>query len=203
MAKRKLTKNELKTQRDALKRYRRFLPTLELKKQQLIEEIRRVEQTLQKHEQAEAELRAQVAAWVQLFAEPVGLDTLLTLEEVVTDEGNIAGVTIPLFIKAVFRVADYDLFGTPLWIDRALDVVQVLASLVIAREITQQQRELLQRELRTTIQRINLFEKVMIPACLEHIHMIQIYLGDQMANAVARGKIAKLKLGELQMEVVA
>jgi len=203
MGTRKLTKNELKTQRDALKRYRRFLPTLELKKQQLIEEIRRVEQSLQEHERAETELRTQVAAWVQLFAEPVGLDTLIALDEIVTDEGNIAGVAIPLFVTATFRVAEYDLFSTPLWIDRALDVVQALAARIIAREIIQRQRQLLQRELRTTIQRINLFEKVMIPACLEHIRMIQIYLGDQMANAVARGKIAKLKLGELQMEVVA
>ena len=32
MAKIKLTKNELKTQRDALKRFQRYLPTLQLKK---------------------------------------------------------------------------------------------------------------------------------------------------------------------------
>ena len=36
MAKIKLTKNELKAQRDALKRFQRYLPTLQLKKQQLM-----------------------------------------------------------------------------------------------------------------------------------------------------------------------
>ena len=40
MAKLKLTKNELKKQKDALKRYTRYLPTLELKKQQLQAEQR-------------------------------------------------------------------------------------------------------------------------------------------------------------------
>ena len=43
MAKIKLTKNELKVQKDALKMYQRYLPTLTLKKQQLQAEIRAIE----------------------------------------------------------------------------------------------------------------------------------------------------------------
>ncbi|MDR0389272.1 MAG: V-type ATP synthase subunit D, partial [Spirochaetaceae bacterium] len=43
MAKIKLTKNELKKQKDSLKMYRRYLPTLMLKKQQLQAEIRTTE----------------------------------------------------------------------------------------------------------------------------------------------------------------
>jgi len=44
MAKIKLTKNEQKKQKDSLKRFRRYLPTLLLKKQQLLIEIRLIEQ---------------------------------------------------------------------------------------------------------------------------------------------------------------
>ncbi len=200
MAKLKLTKNELKTQRDALKRYRRFLPTLELKKQQLVEEVRRVERVLADKQQAEARVRVALAGWVQLFSEPVAFAEKLVLERVETRAANIAGVIIPVFIAAHFKVNEYDLFSTPLWVDRALEVVQELARIRIERAIIERQRDLLQRELRTTIQRINLFEKVKIPAALTSIRMIQIYLGDQMANAVARGKIAKAKLSETQME---
>ena len=43
MAKIKLTKNELKVQKDALKMFRRYLPTLTLKKQQLQTEIRTID----------------------------------------------------------------------------------------------------------------------------------------------------------------
>ena len=43
MAKIKLTKNELKIQKDALKMYKRYLPTLTLKKQQLQTEIRSID----------------------------------------------------------------------------------------------------------------------------------------------------------------
>jgi len=200
MAKLKLTKNELKTQRDALKRYRRFLPTLELKKQQLVEEVRRVEHVLADKQQAEARVRAALAGWVQLFSEPVALEEKLVLARVETREANIAGVLIPVFVAAHFKIHDYDLFSTPLWVDRALEVVQELAGIRLERAIIERQRALLQRELRTTIQRINLFDKVKIPAALGNIRMIQIYLGDQMANAVARGKIAKAKLSETQME---
>ena len=43
MAKIKLTKNELKTQRDSMARFQRYLPTLQLKKQQLQMEMRRLD----------------------------------------------------------------------------------------------------------------------------------------------------------------
>ena len=46
MAKIKLTKNELKFQRDALKRFQRYLPTLQLKKQQLQMEVRHVREEI-------------------------------------------------------------------------------------------------------------------------------------------------------------
>ena len=44
MAKIKLTKNEQKAQKDALKMYERYLPTLTLKKQQLQSEIRTIDE---------------------------------------------------------------------------------------------------------------------------------------------------------------
>jgi vacuolar-type H+-ATPase subunit D/Vma8 len=39
----KLTKNELKSQKESLKMFKRYLPTLQLKKQQLQTEIRGIE----------------------------------------------------------------------------------------------------------------------------------------------------------------
>ena len=44
MAKVKLTKNALKAERDALKRFQRYLPTLLLKKQQLQMEMRTLQE---------------------------------------------------------------------------------------------------------------------------------------------------------------
>ena len=50
--------------------------------------------------------------------------------------------------------------------------------------------------MRSTAQRVNLFEKVKIPEARENIRVIGIYLGDQQTSAVVRGKIAKKKLQE-------
>ncbi|MDP2927327.1 MAG: V-type ATP synthase subunit D, partial [Candidatus Omnitrophota bacterium] len=59
---------------------------------------------------------------------------------------------------------------------------------------------ILRQELRVTTQRVNLFEKVKIPLAEENIRLIKIYIGDQMANAVGRSKIAKRKIEELILE---
>ncbi|MEW6550089.1 MAG: V-type ATP synthase subunit D, partial [Spirochaetota bacterium] len=56
--------------------------------------------------------------------------------------------------------------------------------------------ELLTQELRTTTQRVNLFEKVKIPETLGEIKKIGIYLGDQQTAQVVRGKISKKKVEE-------
>ena len=61
-------------------------------------------------------------------------------------------------------------------------------------EIVERKLALLQDELRKVIQRVNLFEKVIIPEARENIRRIRIALGDRMTAAVARAKIAKEKL---------
>ncbi|MCX7847115.1 MAG: V-type ATP synthase subunit D [bacterium] len=203
MAKLKLTKTELKAQRDALARFQRFLPTLELKKEQLIQQIRRVQHEYDTVASQQAQLERQLSAWVALFAEDVAFADKVRLIQVHTREGNIAGVIIPIFERAEFAVADYDLFSTPLWVDRAVEMIQTIGSLRAQQLILAEQQRRLSHELRITIQRINLFEKVKIPECRENIRRIQIYLGDQQANAVARGKIAKGKLADMQIGVVA
>ena len=62
---------------------------------------------------------------------------------------------------------------------------------------------ILKRELLITSQRVNLFEKVKVPESQEAIRRIKIYIGDQMANAVGRCKIAKRKIEEIEAQGVA
>ena len=69
-------------------------------------------------------------------------------------------------------------------------------------EVIKKAEKILSRALRVTTQRVNLFEKVKIPECLENIRVIRIYLGDQMANAVGISKVAKKKI-EIKEEMMA
>ena len=69
MAKIKLTKNELKVQKDALKMYRRYLPTLTLKKQQLQAEIRTIEAKAMAVRKEKRDLEKDFNSWIAVFSE--------------------------------------------------------------------------------------------------------------------------------------
>jgi len=220
MAKIKHTKNELKAQNEALSRYQRFLPMLQLKKQQLQAEIQAVDTLLDARQVAFDSAMEGLSKWSALFSEPVDLSTLLTLDGIETETGNIAGVRIPIFksihlstlltldgietetgniagvripiFKSILITrSPLDLFATPTWLDDAQDALFSLMELRAEIDVLNDQRRLIGEELRTTSQRVNLFEKVKIPECQENIRFIKIFLGDEQTAAVARGKLAK------------
>ena len=193
MARIKHTKNELKAQRDALKRFERYLPTLQLKKQQLQLEVRQVEAKVEETRAREREVKDQLDAWIRLLADPVELSDYIRLESVEREEGNIAGVRIPVLKEVRFHREMPDLFETPSWLDDAIRVLEELARLRAEREALEEAKQNLESELRTTNQRVNLFEKVKIPEAKDNIRVIRIFLGDEMTAAVARSKIAKGK----------
>ena len=194
MAKIKLTKNELKKQKDNLKRFTRYLPTLELKKKQLLAEIRQIQQTVDNLQAEVAKVNKQVNAWADVFAEDINLGEFFQVTDIKTDVGNIAGIDIPIFEDVVFEDNEYDLYTTPLWVDMALRVVKEQIKRRAELQIAEEQQEIIRNELRVTIQRIKLFEEVKIPEAKENIRVIQIFLGDQMTAEVVRGKIAKAKI---------
>jgi V/A-type H+-transporting ATPase subunit D len=194
MAKAQLTKSGLKRQKDDLKRYLRFLPTLELKKQQLLAEIRRVQTRIDRLEKESAEREDAVRPWIAVLSEPTAIEDWLRVAHIRTAAGNIAGIAIPVLEGVDFEEARYDFLDTPLWVDRALPILREEAGARVAIGVALEQQAILRRELRTTIQRIKLFEEVKIPEAREAIRIIQIFLGDLRTAEVVRGKIAKAKI---------
>jgi V/A-type H+-transporting ATPase subunit D len=195
MAKIKLTKNELKKQKDSLKMYQRYLPTLLLKKQQLQGEIRLTEIRSKELHTEKDLLNESFKSWIGVFSEK-GFFTpgIIKVTGLKTSHGNIAGVAIPIFEGAEFAIAPYDLARTPLWLDIAVEKMKQVILLDLEAHIVEEQRRRLDKELRTTTQRVNLFEKIKIPETRGSIKKIQVYLGDQQTSAVVRGKIAKTGL---------
>ena len=204
MAKVKLTKTELKAQSDALKRFQRFLPMLQLKKQQLQSEIAGIVAKAESVSAREREVRSELDSWVGLIAtDEELLSGLVSVKSVKTGTANIAGVAIPTFESIDTDVKDIDAWATPAWIDDAVAVTTQILSLQCERRVYEEQRRLVQEELRQTSQRVNLFEKVKIPQCKEAIRVIKITLGDEQTAAVTRGKIAKSRTPEADSEVAA
>ena len=195
MAKFKLTKNEQKKQKDRLKMFTRYLPTLQLKKQQLQTEIRSIEARAAAVFERKRQLEADFRDWIAVFGDSFELKPeWIKIRAIRRGEGNIAGIRIPVFESVDFVETRYDLYLTPLWIDKAIVKMKEVIALDMEIKVLNEQIAVLGRELRTATQRVNLFEKVKIPETREIIKKISIYLGDQQTSEVVRGKIAKKKL---------
>ena len=199
MAKIKFTKTELKNQQDDKKQFERFLPTLQLKKQQLQMEVRQSTDALEKNLAAQRELEAALASCIDFFGDEetaLLVCSKVVIKEVVKGSANIAGINIPTFDHVEFEPASWDLMETDWFVDDAIAAAREAVALREAYKVLKEQFELLSSELRTTSQRVNLFEKVKIPECKENIRKIGIFLGDMNTSAVARSKIAKSKAQE-------
>jgi V/A-type H+/Na+-transporting ATPase subunit D len=194
MAKIKYTKNELKRQKDALKRFTRYLPTLTLKKQQLQLEIVKAMHAIEEIRQKITGLSASVGAWVDVFGEDLSLKDMISVKELETKTENIAGIDLPVFLGVGFNTRDYDLMGMPLWVDFGVDAIRQMIELRFQLLLLNKKQALLSDELRTTTQRVNLFEKIKIPESRDNIRKINIVLGDMQTAAVVTGKIAKHKI---------
>lgn len=199
----KLTKNEQKVQKDHLKQYQRYLPTLQLKKQQLQSVIMQIKADLEKKQSEREDMIGNLDDWIAVFAENTlfdaekQLNSLVQPDKVIVTTENIAGVKLPAFKELTFKDISYSVDDYPLWVDTALIKLREIARLDALVSTLRKQVELLDKELRSTSQRVNLFEKVKIPEAKENIRVIGVYLGDQQTAAVVRGKISKKKLVEV------
>ena len=196
MAKIKYTKTEQKHQQDSLKQFQRFLPTLQLKKQQLQQEVRLSLEKLAANREARKSALQNLAGVLIFFSEKSEAEkftALVKVEAINTSTANIAGITIPVFEGVRFAGTEWDLLTTPWHTDECVAALKESLSLRAEGKILEEQYHLLLAELTTTSQRVNLFEKVKIPECKENIRRIRIQLGDMETGAVARSKIAKKK----------
>jgi V/A-type H+-transporting ATPase subunit D len=194
MAKVRLNIQELKRQQADLKMYRRFLPTLVLKKLLIQLELNRAKRSLEETVKQEKDLMDWIHTWVAVMGEEAGITEMLRIESVETATTNVAGVEVPVFKGIRFKKADYDLYTTPLWVDKAMEELKRVLTIRAEVLTIRQQIERLESEWRRTIKRVNLFEKIKIPQTVENIRVIQIFLADQEAAAIVRGKLAKIKI---------
>ncbi len=194
----KLTKNELKKQKDDLKRFDRYLPTLKLKQQQLQSILQKILYQIKALQEKYHEYVHSIDTWIAVFGDSDAslIEQYIEHIKLEVEMQNIAGVDVPIYKELLVQLVDYDIYTTPYWLDDGIssliDVLKIAAEI----EVYQQQYEKIEKELRITIQRVNLFEKIKIPETKHNIRVIQIYLGDQQTAGVVRGKITKGRIVE-------
>jgi len=203
MAKRKikLTRTELKLQRDALARYERYLPTLKLKQQQVQSSIVQAKQAFDRVHAEVHKAQQIVDAYKHVFHDIAGVNVqaLAKTETVKSGTRSVAGIAVPQFEGVTFARTDYSLFGTAPWVDRAVLDLREVNRLTAELTLLQACLDLLLTELKKVMQRVNLFEKIKIPETQDNIRRIRIAVGDQMTAGVARAKIAKAKLVQKEL----
>lgn len=198
MARIKLTKTELRLQQIRLKQLQKYLPTLQLKKALLQVEVNQTNLEIDQLVQQFHSQETLIQKYIPLFAEKnsASFFSSLSIIEVKKNYENIAGVEIPLFQEVVFAEPDYSLFDTPVWYESAMDAMRKLLSIQENIRVVEEKKTALEKELRDVSIRVNLFEKILIPRCIENIKRIKIFLGDQQLAAVSQAKVSKKKILE-------
>ncbi len=87
----------------------------------------------------------------------------------------------------------YALLAKPEWVDRLAELLAAVLELRVRLQVEQRRLAQLDAAVRTITQRVNLFDKVLIPRTRENIRRIHIFLADGERAAVVRAKIAKAK----------
>lgn len=194
MAKLKLSKSAMQQERSQLKLYEKTLPSLDLKRRQLTVELAKARHAYLDAQQSVEKLEMSIGQQLPMLANPdIEIAGLVEMTDFELGEENVVGVRLPILRSIHCTVADYSLLAKPAWVDvlveRLRDVAELRTQVLVNAERV---RILAYQEKRVT-QRVNLFDKILIPTAKKNIQRIQIFLGDADRAAVVRSKIAKRK----------
>jgi V/A-type H+/Na+-transporting ATPase subunit D len=194
MARLTLSKSSLSTQSRQLKTFERFLPSLDLKRRQLIAERAKAVQAIAETEETIERLRELLKTAIPMAAnQEVSVDGLVTVASVQIDTINIMGVRLPQIGQIRLKRRSYSLLAKPAWVDSLAELLEKMLQMKLQIQVDQRRLVLLDEAVKTVTQRVNLFDKVLIPRTRENIRKIQIFLADAERAAVVRAKIAKGK----------
>ena len=196
MARLALNKATLTKLTRQLKAYKNFLPSLDLKRRQLLGEQAKAKQALEDINKQLEGLEPLIASdLVMLSNQEVDLTDIVKVVGVDMAEENVMGTRLPKLNKVDIQVREYALLGRPHWVDRLVESLKIAVEMRLQLQVAEQRRVLLGKAARTITQRVNLFDKVLIPQTQTDIKKIQIYLSDVERAAVVNSKISKRKKG--------
>lgn len=194
MARVPLSKSQLSKEKENLASYSRYLPALDLKRQQLMGERVRARREIARIEAEVAEVIETAGAAIPMMADArVALDGLVRLGRIERSTQNVAGVRLPVVASVEVIRAPYGRMVRPHWVDAFVERMAAAIRLRVEAQVAEERLAALEVAVRRITQRVNLFEKVLIPQTRDNIRRINVYLGDAERAAVVGAKIAKRK----------
>ncbi|MFN3660801.1 MAG: V-type ATP synthase subunit D [Brevinematales bacterium] len=170
------------------------LPTLKSKETALRLTVKRLKEERDKISQEFDRYLKEMEDNIRLWAEFP--DALVLLEKVVITTQKIAGVKTPDFSDVNMRVASYSLFHAPMWYTDGIGQLEKIARILSRLKILERKMAILDYARRKTTQKVNLYEKVQIPAYEEAIRKIKRFLEDVDNLEKSAQKITKQKVIE-------
>ncbi|MFG0286942.1 MAG: V-type ATP synthase subunit D [Rhodopirellula sp. JB044] len=194
MSKLRLSKHSLQQQQQQLKLYEKLLPSLDLKRRQLTVEAQKAREEQRVAIEAAEALEMKIGEDLPMLAdERLDLTGLVKMDGYRVGEQNVVGTRLPILEQMHFVVADYSRMATPAWIDILVQRLKDAAEARVRSRIAGERVEILSHAVRRITQRVNLFDKVLIPDAKKNIQRIRIYLGDAERASVITSKLAKAK----------
>ncbi len=194
MARLSFSKAALHKQGALLKRYRHYLPSLDLKRQQLMVEKAKAVKQLQTTQSLIQQQELFVFDNLPMLADnSIELEHLINVKQIAIEQENVVGVDLPSLKSVYFEEQHYSFFCKPHWVDMAVLKLKQMLELKIRLQVEQQRLDLLNKAVKKVTQRVNLFDKVLIPGAEQNIRKIRIFLSDTERAAVVRAKITKQK----------
>lgn len=192
MARAPANKSTLQGLRKRLDVYRHVLPSLDLKRRQLAVHLAEARMRGAALQAAAARQVVEVGAALPDLADSgLAVEGWLRLTGVVQHERALLGVRFPVFERIETEAAPRAPLGTPPWWEHLHEALVDALGKRAALAAVGTECAAIEAGLRRTQQRINLFEKRLIPQVRAEIRRIEVVLDDAARAAVVRAKIAR------------
>ena len=165
------------------------LPTLKNKESALRAEIKKYKKVLRELEKAFSEKDDALNRVKALFCE--FKKDIVSVEQVKIGVRKIAGVKTPVVEDVFYKIEPFSMFVEPSWFYEGIEVVKEIVTLKIKIEAEVKRIKILEWARRKTTQKVNLYEKVQIPAYQEAIIKIKRFIEDEENLGRASQKIVK------------
>lgn len=195
MVKATLGKKDLQKEKQRLKLYVKLLPSLDLKRTQLMAAYAKAKNEKEIIKAETEEILADVAKTLPMAANrDVKLEGLVKISRRVIEEKSVVGIKVPFLKEVLFEDSEYSMLATPVWTEAYIALMKRAVEERIRSQVMSLRIEKLGHAVRRITQHVNLFEKILIPAAKKNIQKIHIILGEAERNAVIRSKLAKRSL---------
>ncbi len=159
---------------------------------QLTAELNKARERLVAATRKAEELNAKVADQLPMMADKdIDFSGLVKVTSVTLRKENVVGVKLTVLDDVQFSVFPYSMLARPHWFDTLVDALQQVVRARLEVQVAAERARELEHAVRRITQRVNLFEKILIPTAKKNIQRIQIFLGDAERSAVVRAKLAK------------